>query len=496
MAQVPSWPQEPHRDRLTSRMEGIEAMSQSDYTLFECGLLQRHAFTDGDTFDKEMRQIFARVWLFVGHESQVPNPGDFVASRMGPEHVLLTRSTSGEICVLLNTCRHKGMRVCRYDEGNLARFKCPYHAWTYANNGSLEHQSGDLIAVQAYKEGYDGRLDKDQWGLLRARVALYRGAVFATWADDAPDLEEYLGTYARYLDVLLQAQDGSEGGTEVVAGVLKWRLRSNWKVCYENFSADGLHNVSHSSTEAVGIGPGGVGVTRHGQASTTITGLQEYSSPAWGHGCMHSGPHLLTEDNYDFFPHFVAPVGPQDDPAACEQHYREVARRRLERLGGTVDVAGPLIVGGVFPNLSFHTTFPRTIAVWHPIAPGVTEGWRWCLVDRAAPPAVKAMVRHHFMRYSGPVGMTESDDTENWSYLTEGTRTTLADRIPFNYQARLGYERTVAELPDQTTTDSFYTEEGPRTFYRAWQRHLNSRDWSEYLRRTASELSPSSEAPL
>ena len=84
----------------------------------ERGEISREVFVNPDIYQQELEQLFARSWLFVGHESQVPNPGDYFQSRMGEEAVLLVRDRKQQLHVFLNTCRHRGMKVCRYDEGN------------------------------------------------------------------------------------------------------------------------------------------------------------------------------------------------------------------------------------------------------------------------------------------------------------------------------------------------------------------------------------------
>ena len=77
------------------------------------GTVSREIFCNQDIYDQEMEQIFARSWLFVGHESQIPRPGDFVLSRMGEEAVIVTRDRQNRVHVLLNSCRHRGNMVCR-----------------------------------------------------------------------------------------------------------------------------------------------------------------------------------------------------------------------------------------------------------------------------------------------------------------------------------------------------------------------------------------------
>src|SRR5690348_15968435 len=95
------------------------------------GMISREVYTSEDIYQQELEQIFMRAWLFVRHESMVPRPGDFAASRMGEEEVLLVRDQKNQVHVFLNTCRHRGMKVCRYDQGNALVFTCPFHAWTY-----------------------------------------------------------------------------------------------------------------------------------------------------------------------------------------------------------------------------------------------------------------------------------------------------------------------------------------------------------------------------
>ena len=96
----------------------------------ETGTVSREVYVNDTIFTQEMEQIFSRAWLFVGHESMVPNPDDYFVSRMGTDSVILTRDRQGEIQVLLNSCLHRGMKLCRYDHGNNRTFTCPYHGWS------------------------------------------------------------------------------------------------------------------------------------------------------------------------------------------------------------------------------------------------------------------------------------------------------------------------------------------------------------------------------
>ena len=120
------------------------------------GVVSRELFVNDEIYEQEQERIFARAWLFVGHESQIARPGDYFVSCMGEESVILTRDQRQQVHVFLNTCRHRGMKVCRYDEGNTAVFTCPYHGWSYATDGRL-------VGVPLFKECYQEQLDRTEW---------------------------------------------------------------------------------------------------------------------------------------------------------------------------------------------------------------------------------------------------------------------------------------------------------------------------------------------
>jgi phenylpropionate dioxygenase-like ring-hydroxylating dioxygenase large terminal subunit len=452
-----------------------EQIRASDLIDVESGQISREIFVDERIHKMELENLFPRAWLFVGHASQVPNAGDFFSSWMGSDPVLMTRDDKGEVFVLLNSCRHRGMRVSRYDEGNTLQFTCPYHAWSYSIDGSLVDVPGDLHGVPHMKSAYQGQLDKAKWGLVRCpRVHNYKGLIFATWDPEAPEFEEYAGEFHWWLDNLTDAFDGSEGETEVFRGVMKWRIKSNWKFVSENFLGDTYHGAStHASVEAVGIGPGGRGKRRHGERQNQggFSKGRMKTSFRLGHGASDNLGYELP------YPEFAEPELTEYFDAAWAKR-AEKLRAEGRPLGGR----GPATM---FPNMSFSAGFPRTILVAHPISATETEVWRWFVVDKSAPDFVREWLRQYYMRYAGPGGMTEQDDMENWDYATQASTGVVARRFPYNYQQGLGREQ-LSELPGAVHSDhAIAGEVNARAFYRRWAEFVDNLGWPELTRRAA-----------
>ncbi len=357
---------------------------------------------------------------------------------MGTEQVILTRTRQNEIHVLLNTCAHRGMKLCRYDQGNSARFTCPYHGWTFSTDGELVDRPGDLHGVPGHATHYRGELDKSQWGLKRvAKVCIHKGTIWATWDEQAPPFLDYIGDMRHYLDAALDHRDGSEGGSELLGGIQKWRVRCNWKLPAENFIGDLYHDISHRSVDLAGIGPSGGKGRRDPMPGRMTIGFEHL-----GHGLIGRLPHYAEHEYKPLY---------QEHPEV-ERYYRAVHDRRVATLGDRMRVTTS--VGTIFPNMSFHGRQPRTLAVFHPISPTEMEMWRMYLVDRDAPEAVKETARHYYLRYSGPAGLTESDDMENWTGAMESSLGAISRTLYFNYQMGLGHARPVPGLPARLRTGS------------------------------------------
>src|SRR6266496_3439066 len=210
----------------------------------ESGMVSRRIFWDEEIYRLELERIFTRCRLFLAHESQVAQPGQYFTTWMGDEPIIVTRDRDHQVRAMINSCRHRGNSVCRGDAGQTHSFMCAYHGWTYGLDGSL-------IGVPGYEERYYGELDRSQWGLIPVtQVGSYKGLVFGTFDAEAPPLEEYLGEARWALDYIL---DQRAGGTEVVGGVYKWIINSNWKLGADNIMGDNYHGaVTHRSATMVG----------------------------------------------------------------------------------------------------------------------------------------------------------------------------------------------------------------------------------------------------
>lgn len=433
------------------------------------GVVSREIFVSEKIFEAELEQLFARAWHFIGHESQVPNPGDFFNSRIGTESVLFTRDSKGELHALLNTCRHRGMKVCRYDEGNTLAFTCPYHGWSYSTDGELVSAAGELLGVPHYRAGYGRHLDRSEWGLIPvAQLANHHGLVFATWDPDAPSFDDYAGDFRHWLNNLASSSAGELGRVEVFRGVQKWRIRSNWKFVSENFLGDNYHGPpSHASVDAVGIGPGGTSsATRHG-ASDRPRSVASTSFTRLGHGGVTSVDYAWGYPSFE---------EPELDQYFSKRWEERVAR--FEKEGRPIGALGP---STLFPAMSMHAgSFPRALIVAHPISPTETEVWRWYLIDADLPPAARDWMRRWYLRYSGPAGLVEQDDMENWDYATAASMGTIARRYPYNYQLGLDMAEP-SRLRDAVESSYFMTEENARNYYRRWAEFMSGASWTKLM---------------
>ncbi len=179
--------------------------------------LQQAFYRDPGIYERDIRRIYLRSWLYAGHESEIPNPGDYLLFEFAGESVIIVRGKAGEINALINVCRHRGSRVCVEATGRASKLTCRYHGWTYALDGSL-------LSASSMPDSFD----KTRAGLKSIHVESLNGMMFVNLAGDpAPfepirrDLADCLRPYR--LDRAKVAHRHS------------YPIAANWKLAVENY---------------------------------------------------------------------------------------------------------------------------------------------------------------------------------------------------------------------------------------------------------------------
>ncbi len=361
------------------------------------GLLQRHVFTDPAIFQRELSGVFRRTWLFVGPRNWLARSGDFVTSRMGDEPVIVWRSEDGTLRVFVNRCLGSQQPVSSESRGWALQLSCPCHHWSYDSRGRLLGEpSHALVEI--------------------ARVAEYKGLIFANHDPGAAPLTDWLGDYAGYFDLIL---DRRPGGLEAYGDdAFRWTIDANWKLPAEAFCGDIYRDMTMPA----------------GSLRTDDEGFQVFTD----NGAM-------------------AVMTGRVEPGSTDSHSEtDDARAGFEPILGTL-----------FPTLSFDWRTP-SLHVWHPLSPSRTEIHSYCLVDANAPAWEKERARRAFQFQYGPAGVRSEDQTVSWRSITS-----RAGRMnyPFHLRMGLGRERR-AKLPG--TFADLVSESNQRAFFDWWQQHLGA----------------------
>jgi phenylpropionate dioxygenase-like ring-hydroxylating dioxygenase large terminal subunit len=425
-----------------------EAMSLSMRELVnaDASLISRRCWSDRAVYELEKRAIFAKSWLFLGHESQIRHPGDYVQAYMCETPIILSRGQDAKIYASINSCTHRGLPVCRSDHGNAKRFVCPYHGWSYT-------VEGDLVTIPQESE-VASKPDKRQLGLKPVpRIENWRGMIFGSFNEDIISLPDYLGDMRFYLDAFL---DRFPGGIEFMGAPHRWKINANWKLPVENQLGDVNHGAMLHSTI----------IPREAQQAIEKTGYSAVTTP--GHGATFR---LMPEDApVDEVAWGMEGLGGMFGGDEVQDYLREIQAGAKTRVGN-IRARMKGLTYGVYPNLSFlwsNTSFK----VSHPRGPGAVEYWSWAVVPAQAPDAIKKILRTNYSSFFGPAGILEQEDSEVWSQQFVGSNIDFADDRPYYYGLGLGEEKPHPELPGlvSVTANEFYA----RSFFQRWRDELQA----------------------
>lgn len=417
----------------------------------ENGRFPQWLVTDPEIYELEKERIFGRTWQFLAHESELKEPGSFVTRMMVDDPIILVKNKNGEINAFLNSCSHRGVRLCTEDYGNKKAFSCPYHGWTYNLNG-------ELIGVVAGNKVFGESMDKSEWGLRPVpRVESYQGMIFGNLDPDAMSLEDYLGEMKWYFDIMLGRSDG---GMEVRGVPQRWVAKANWKMTSENFAADPYHvQTTHRSAVELKLTPSDPLYASYGHQVVLSN----------GHGINVITSATGRSNNiYQGMPESMWPM-----------FEKNLNKEQLDIFSRVQN-----FVGGVFPNLSFLSSCSGTegtkynhlqFRVWRPLGPDQVEIWVWYMIDKALPEDYKEKSYKGFIATFGAAGTLEQDDTENWARIVEASQGLMARDRNLSYNNMLNYLMGLDNLdPDENfpgpgkAYPTCYTDHIARSMHKYW----------------------------
>ncbi len=426
------------------------------------GMIPAHIYNDRQLFELEKERLFSRTWLFLAHESEIPQDGDYVVRRVLGDSFIITRDSHGEIRAMFNMCLHRGMQICRAEMGNASNFRCPYHGWCYRNDGRV-------IGLPFHNDAYGGEHGfkrKGQTLLPAPNMASYNGLIFINMDADAVPLVDFLGDFTFYLDFYTRQ---SAHGLEV-RGPQRWRINANWKIGAENFAGDMYHTPqTHSSVVEIGL-------FREPKAEKRKDGATYWAGK--GGGTTYKLPPGTFDERMRY-------VGYTDD--------------MIDRIKGVWSPQHQQVVGGdgfmisaatCFPNMSFVHNWPKvedgddvlpfiSIRTWQPISENETEVYSWFAVDSGASEEYKKNSYKAYLMCFGSTGMFEQDDVENWVSLTNTAAGSMARRLLLN--SRMGLLADDQAVVQPLGPESFhgpgraqvgYNEHNQRQILRLWADHL------------------------
>ncbi|WP_435199195.1 aromatic ring-hydroxylating oxygenase subunit alpha [Janibacter sp. GS2] len=399
-------------------------------------------YTDPAIFDLEMEKIFRTTWVWVAHESEIPDKGSFKTTSVGDQPVIITRDRKGNVNTLLNRCRHRGSTVCDQSRGKANGFTCPYHNWSYALDGRLRGIP--------YPDGYEGIIDKADFPLQKLRTESYLGMIWATFNEDAQPLEDFLGDAKIWMERFFKQ---SNGYPTKITGVHKFRFKGNWKIQLEN-TTDGYHfPMVHKSWMA----------SVDAETADMMSFMSDPEAVTHDVGNGHSVA-IMAPGNADLDIDDGAPLQSRFDDTVQElRDSGEYSEEQIRRFVRSIHGAGFNL--NTFPNVSMSISFLRVLI---PISVDETEIWHMSLGMDDGPECVnreRLRIHEHFQ---GPFGFGSPDDSEGWERVQVGA--VGNPEMPIMVNRGLNRETTSDEgWPTSHVTD----ETGMRGAYAMWKKMMS-----------------------
>jgi len=431
----------------------------------EDGAFRVHAdvFRSQEIFELEMKHIFEGTWVYVGLECQIPNPHDFITTRIGRQPVIVSRDGDGQIHCLINSCRHRGAVVCEALAGNRKVHVCPYHGWSYDSSGR------NVNVPNQNEAAYTAEFARHDHSLRRTgRVASYRGFIFASLDPDVAPLDEHLGDARAFLDL---AVDQSPDGLELVPGTVTYTFNGNWKMQIEN-SADAYHFVpTHISY-------------------LNILGKRKPSAP--GDTRVSFRRVYLERDlergSFTFANGHNALWGANENP---ELRAIYVDRDRVVQRVGETRFKWMLYTRNLllFPNFQLLETSGLQIRINRPLAANKTEITTYCVAPKGESRAARVRRIRQYEEFYNPSGLATPDDMAIFDACQTGQSSEWVDW-------HQGYLRGIAELKrgpnaparelgvDTATSVATTAAMGDETIF-----HSQYREWRRLLTRALGEES-------
>jgi benzoate/toluate 1,2-dioxygenase alpha subunit len=416
--------------------------------LVEADRVHRDVYTDPEIFQLEMERLWSRTWIYVGHASQVPQPGDFITVDIAAKPVIMVRHGDGTIRVLMNRCAHKGTKVVSALAGNTGKtFRCPYHAWTYRTDGSL-------INIPL-KDGYEGtRLEPAGLPVVR-NVETYRGFVFARLSGDGIGFRDYFGDSLSSIDNL--ADRSPEGELELAGGCLRFLHNCNWKMYVENLN-DTMHPmIAHASSAGIAKKlwegkpadlPRPMSIEQIAPFANDYKFFNDMGVRVYPHGHSFSGVNFSIHSSYSSVPEYEA---------AMKRAYGE---ERARRILGTVRHNTVY-----YPSLTIKGAI-QSIRVARPLAADRTVLESYTFRLKGAPDILLQRTITYNRLINSPMSVVGHDDLHCYRAIQEGLAAQGNDWVNLQRDFRES-ELKAGEITANGTSDI-----SMRNQFRAWREFM------------------------